>query len=86
MPIFNYSCSCGNHVRHCFGVAESKALQECGLCGKTMSRDPRAPTHNVVEVLDNGIMAKALERPAEAERLTKEYIATKETEKEEAKK
>lgn len=51
-----------------------------------MTRDPRPPSHNVVETLDNGIMTRALERPAEAERLTREYVAVKTAEKEDAKK
>lgn len=37
-----------------------------------MVRNPKPPTSNVVERLDNGFMARAVERPADAERLYKE--------------
>ncbi|MDE2103612.1 MAG: hypothetical protein KGL39_40615 [Patescibacteria group bacterium] len=49
-----------------------------------MDRQPKAPSSNVVETLDNGIMVRALERPAEAERLYKEHVQVKEAAKAEA--
>jgi hypothetical protein len=37
-----------------------------------LKRTPKAPTAQVTETLDNGFMARRVERPAEAERLYKE--------------
>lgn len=34
-----------------------------------MRRAPKPPTTNVAERLDNGLMPRAVERPADAERL-----------------
>jgi hypothetical protein len=49
--------------------AEAKALPPCTKCGGGVKRTPRPPTAFVKERLDNGIMPRAVERPADAERL-----------------
>lgn len=46
-------------------------------CGEQMERDMKPPTTQVVEVLDNGAMAKRLERLADAPRLFKERVDAK---------
>lgn len=45
------------------------AAATCRGCGGLLRRTPVAPTTTVMEVLDNGHMTKAVERPADAERL-----------------
>jgi hypothetical protein len=44
----------------------------CRKCGAQLSVDLPSLTSRVTETLDNGYMTKAVERPADAERLYKE--------------
>lgn len=78
MPIYHFTCgSCGKARRRSLGAKESRTGLSCD-CGGTLSRTPAPPTSNTVEVLDNGVMVKALERPAQAERLYKEHVRDQE--------
>jgi hypothetical protein len=43
----------------------------CGRegCDAQLARVPKAPTTQITETLDNGLMARKLERPADAEQI-----------------
>lgn len=73
MPVYNYSCTdCGVATKRLRPAAEGNLPFACD-CGGQFERNPSAvPSIRVVEVLDNGIMTKAVERPADAERLFRE--------------
>lgn len=75
MPLFRFACSqCGRLARTIAGDAPA-ALGKVGTsceCGGEMRRAPRPPSSTVFEHLDNGWMARPVDRPAEAERLYQE--------------
>lgn len=48
---------------------QASAEQACPACSKPLKRTPKPPTAQVMETLDNGFMARRIERPADAERL-----------------
>ena len=72
MPLFTLRCdACGRERRRI--LPRSPEPEPCGgECSGQLRRAPAGPSQNVVERLDNGSMVKALERPAEAERLYRE--------------
>lgn len=77
MPLYHFNCSkCKRHPVRKIAPTPAQALIKvgttCPKCGAKMVRTPKPPTSNVVETLDNGHMTRAVERPAEAERLYKE--------------
>ena len=74
MPLYYYECEkCGTSTRRLLTPAEAKIVQPCiPPCEGFLKRTPKGPTAQVVERLDNGFMARALERPADAERLFRE--------------
>lgn len=80
MPLYYYRCcKCGQSQRKIQAPEEAVKLQECsrdipgkGPCGYVLQREPRPPSTQVMETLDNGVMTKRLERLADAERLFKE--------------
>ena len=73
MPQFFYNCTtCKIDKRRVCMPEEAIILPVCPTCYGPMARAPRGPSSNVVEHLDNGFMSKAIDRPAEAERLYKE--------------
>jgi hypothetical protein len=47
----------------------------CPKCKHPMVREAEPCSTRLVEILDNGLMARRIERPAEAERLYKERSA-----------
>ena len=70
MPLYRYICpKCGEQKSRVCSATESIKAPGCPKCGTPMKRNPKPPTTNVVERLDNGFMTKALERPADAQRL-----------------
>jgi hypothetical protein len=83
MPVYYFKCPDGG----CLGTGRSRITKSammagarlepmvCIVCGKTMVRAPKPATSNVVETLDNGVMSRRIERPADAERLFKERAA-----------
>ncbi len=72
MPMYHMVCgSCGAANQLMTSDPVNKPEMPCA-CGGTMARKPRGPGAQKVEVLDNGAMARAVERPADAERLYKE--------------
>ena len=67
MPLYYFECqTCKKTVRR---VCSPKDLKAPVCCGGSMTRTPRPPTSRCVEVLDNGVMTKRLERLTDAERL-----------------
>lgn len=85
MPIFYFKCTdakCPGTARHIFTPTAYKlkgpgpvTAPPCCVCGKPMKRAPKAATSRVTETLDNGLMSRRIERPADAERLYKERAA-----------
>ena len=72
MAFFKVVCTgCGAADQRMADTAEEAVQAPCG-CGAAVKRRPTGPGAQKVEVLDNGLMARALERPADAERLWKE--------------
>jgi len=72
MPLYYFRCgSCNAELKKLLPPAEAKAPRTCE-CGGAFVRAPRPPSNQVVERLDNGFMTKAVERPADAERLYRE--------------
>lgn len=69
MPLYNYACECGATKQRVCSFSQSKDVVACPKCPLTMRRAPKPPTSTVSERLDNGWMARAVERPADAERL-----------------
>lgn len=71
MPLYCYQCStCKKTARRICSPDESKTAPIC--CEKPMKRTPKPITSRCVEVLDNGVMPKKLERLVDAERLFRE--------------
>lgn len=74
---FFYCDTCSTKKRRFLTPAEAREPQPCyrpgkdshSICYGALLRIPRPPTTNVVERLDNGLMPRAVERPADAERL-----------------
>jgi len=54
---------CGS-CKHEFAKLLPRVLKDhkCPKCGARAKRAPRAPTSNVTETLDNGLMARRVER------------------------
>lgn len=75
MPRFTMVCD-GHETREVRRVIRKNVDQLvdvlCPVCKHPMWRDDVAPTSRIVETLDNGLMTRRVERPAEAERLFKE--------------
>lgn len=73
MPLYYFKCDglCQAQQRRLLPAAKGNEPWPCPKpdCGGTMRRAPKPPTTNVVERLDNGFMPRAIERPADAERL-----------------
>lgn len=70
MPIYWYICQvCGEEVRK---MHPRKATPGLCQCGGGLSRAPRGPSASPTEVLDGGLLLRRIERPADAERLTRE--------------
>lgn len=73
MPLYHYTCpSCRAALRRILNREAAKRDQRCPTCSAVLVRAPSAPSTSVVERLDNGHMPRAVERPAEAERLFRE--------------
>lgn len=81
MALFRFNCgTCKKNPIAKFGLTAGQALQKakaifCSKCGGKMVRVVKAPTSQVMERLDAPHMARAVERPADAERLYKERAA-----------
>jgi hypothetical protein len=68
MPFYIFLCPEGHKDRRLLDRSDLKVVQIC-QCGEEMVRQRGSPGVSKVEVLDNGVMARAIERPADAEAL-----------------
>ncbi len=78
MPLFYYRCdACQFQKRRLRSAADGNEPWTCpkALCQGVMLREAKGATANVVERLDSPHMVRAVERPADAERLYKERAA-----------
>lgn len=72
MPKFCFHCdTCDKQVVRIIDASKVPGIT-CRDCGNPLRRTPQAPSSTVTERLDNGFMTKAVERPADAERLYRE--------------
>jgi hypothetical protein len=74
MPMYRCRCkACGKSIRKLLSI---EVYQSGKLplhdCGGELTREATGPTTRVVEVLDNGIMPRKVERLAEAPRMAHE--------------
>lgn len=76
MALYYLLCpSCLQGDRRFLACRSDASRQACGACGATMKRDPHPPSVQVVEALDNGVMARRVERLKDAEVLHKDRSA-----------
>lgn len=77
MPLYRFKCEAGHITKRIMKVEDFKlgggvepcSKMECFLQGK---HEPEAASSQTMEVLDNGIVARKVERYSEAERIFKE--------------
>ena len=75
MPLFKYRCVlCGRPCDRLLAPERANDPAPCPFpsCEGQLERAPTGPSHQAVERLDNGLMPRALERPAEAQRMFEE--------------
>lgn len=78
MPVFHCKCvKCGSEKRvwSDIGWSEIKVEKLFCPCGYLMGRAQLGPSASKLETLDNGWMARSVERLSDAERLFKERAA-----------
>jgi len=76
MPIFNFFCEkCQKQVRRVLAPEAMLGPVLHQECGSELKRVQSPPSSQVKETMDNGIMAKKLERYANAEELYKDRAA-----------
>lgn len=73
MPLFNLKCPNG-HTRSILTIQSNfdkipVEKKKCKECSEIMTRNASGPTAAVKEKLDNGVMIRAVERLADAEKL-----------------
>jgi hypothetical protein len=79
MPLFYFGCpnsECQEQFFKMTDIATARGGYKCPKCDTVSPRTPKAPSSRVVEVVDNGMMAKRLERLPEAGRVFKEREKT----------
>lgn len=77
MPLYNFSCGqCGATIKKLMPVDRfrSTGILPCP-CGGEARHRPGAATSQTMEVLDNGIAPRRVERLSEAERIFRERAA-----------
>jgi hypothetical protein len=73
--MYYYTCTaCGVVFKRVFTLEKVMVEVPCksAQCRGLAKRTPTGASAQIVETLDNGLMARRLERPADAERLYKE--------------
>jgi putative FmdB family regulatory protein len=69
MPLYRFTCDkCGGVFTRLLKQGQQKQRQQCE-CGGELKRSPKPPGSTMMETLDNGAMAKKLERLQNAEEL-----------------
>lgn len=71
MPAYYFECpECRASDRRILSAKAAKDYaQPCEECGRIMKRVPKPPSTQITETLDNGLMPRRLERPADAEQI-----------------
>lgn len=76
MPLYNFRCAtCKQTTRKLMKVEAYEALESASIqckCGGAAKREMQAASSQTMEVLDNGLVARRVERLSEAERIFKE--------------
>ncbi len=73
MPLYYFKCiHCNSRVNVFCKTEKLKEERHCVKCNTVLKRAPNAPSTNVKETLDNGIMARRVERIADAEEVNRE--------------
>lgn len=73
MPLYNFVCvDCRAADRRLLTPAQAKLPQECRDCSGELKRRVNPPATNLVEVIDDGRVNRAIERHPDAERLHRE--------------
>jgi putative FmdB family regulatory protein len=73
MPRYLFACAaCKHKLGKRLEAGQQTNPQSCPRCGAVMERAPSPPSTQVLETLDNGIMARRVERLANAEELLRE--------------
>lgn len=80
MPLFRLSCaSCGKSEQRLASSWGTLGLRPgaltCETCGGQLERAATGPSAQVMERLDNGAMARAVERPKDAQEQMEERAA-----------
>lgn len=71
MPVFSYECSsCKTSFSKLLPKVEAEQRCKCGGVGKRKLKT--VPGLSVYEHIDNGVMARALDRPADAAKIFRE--------------
>jgi len=71
MGLYHFQCPVCEKTKRKLFKSEPGDLILCE-CGHVMLRIMQPPTTRVVEILDNGLMPRKIERLSEAERFSKE--------------
>lgn len=70
MPLYNFVCTgCSERERKLLKPGEQIRAWECSKCGASLRREPKPPTTQMLESLDNGAMVRRVERLQNAEEL-----------------
>lgn len=79
MPMYRFKCpECSSEVRILRRPEKAGDAVECPHCKVPMKRNAQGASSKVVEVLDNGIMSRRVERLANIEEINKERSKIKE--------
>lgn len=79
MPMYNYQCPGCKQTFRLIRTPEKALLPvNCATCDTQLVRKPAPPSSMAKEVLDNGMMARQVERLADIEEIVVERSKTKE--------
>jgi hypothetical protein len=73
MPLYYFMCTtCQLRGRKILKAGEQKLVWPCPTCNNPLVRDPKPPSSQMKESLDNGVMTRRVERLQNAEELYRE--------------
>ena len=81
MPKYTFGCKCGTTISILRPKAPDSVPYNCGTCNEPFKRVVGPATARMVETLDNGLMTRRVERPANAEQLYKDRAQKSEIDK-----
>lgn len=70
MPIYYYKCELCNISINL--LQDKKIYPDCEKCHNRMKRDPKPPSSQIKEVIDNGAMVKRVEVLPDIQKIMKE--------------